>query len=161
MEAADAAAIASAFESIGWNKPLAQYLRYFEEQQRGQRLVLVALVHGVFAGYLTIQWKSSYPPFEEADIPETQDFNVLPSYRRRRIGTLLMDEAERQIGVRSGIAGIGVGMTSDYGAAQRMYALRGYIPDGRGLCWHTNPVAWGDTITVDDGLVFYFTKRLR
>jgi GNAT superfamily N-acetyltransferase len=160
LKAADTAPIASAFESIGWNKPLAQYLRYFEEQERGQRLVLVAFVDGVFAGYLTVQWKSGYPPFEEAEIPETQDFNVLPFYRRRGIGTLLMDEAERQIATRSSIAGIGVGMTPDYGAAQRMYVLRGYIPDGRGLYCHNKPVALGDTITVDDGLALYFTKRL-
>jgi ribosomal protein S18 acetylase RimI-like enzyme len=158
LEKADAAPIAAAFRAIGWNKPEAQYLRYFDEQEKGKRIVIVALTGGTFAGYVTVLWVSGYVPFSHAGIPEICDFNVLPQYRRQGIGTMLMAEAERLIAVRSAIAGIGVGMTSDYGAAQRLYFQRGYVPDGRGLCSHGKPVVWGDTITVDDDLVLYFTK---
>jgi ribosomal protein S18 acetylase RimI-like enzyme len=51
---------------------------------------------------------------------------VLPRYRRQAIGTKLMDEAERLILERSPIIGIGVGLDSDCGAAQRLYVKRGY-----------------------------------
>jgi hypothetical protein len=71
-----------------------------------------------------------------------------------------MDEAERIAGERSPEVGIGVGMTADYGSAQRMYAKRGYIPDGRGLTSDDRFLRWGDMVCVDDGLILWFTKRL-
>jgi len=76
------------------------------------------------------------------------------------IGTALMDEAERVIAARSAVAGIGAGMTADYGAAQRLYVRRGYLPDGRGLMTHERPVIAGKSVLVDDDLVLYLTKRL-
>ena len=152
--------IASAFAAIGWNKPASQYERYLAEQQGGERVVLVAFEAGAFVGYLTICWRSGYLPFREASIPEIVDFNVLPEARRRGIGSRLMDEAERRIAERSAVAGIGVGMDSDYGAAQRLYVKRGYVPDGRGLSSDGRHVAWGETVTVNDGLNLHFTKQL-
>lgn len=76
------------------------------------------------------------------------------------IGTALMDEAEWVIAARSAVAGIGAGMTADYGAAQRLYVRRGYLPDGRGLMTHERPVIAGKSVLVDDDLVLYLTKRL-
>jgi hypothetical protein len=69
-----------------------------------------------------------------------------------------LDEAERKVSERSGVAGIGVGMSPDYGAAQRLYVRRGYVPDGNGLTGR--PVRPGAEITVNDGLVLYLTKAL-
>jgi len=51
-------------------------------------------------------------------------------------------------------------MTADYGAAQRMYVLRGYIPDGRGIVSHNRFPAYGESVPVDDDLVLHFTKRM-
>jgi ribosomal protein S18 acetylase RimI-like enzyme len=115
---------------------------------------------GKFAGYLTICWKSSYEPFRKESIPEITDFNVLPKFRRMRIGTQLMDRVEEEISRVSSIAGIGVGMTPDYGAAQRLYVLRGYIPNGLGLHWKDHHTQYGEQVRVDDDLVLYLTKEL-
>jgi hypothetical protein len=52
-------------------------------------------------------------------------------------------------------------MTSDYGAAQRMYIARGYIPDGRGLHYKDHYPAYGEQITIDDDTVLFFTKDLQ
>jgi hypothetical protein len=52
-------------------------------------------------------------------------------------------------------------MTPDYGPAQRLYVLRGYIPDGRGLASHDRIVEYGEPVPVDDNLVLHFTKALR
>lgn len=60
----------------------------------------------------------------------------------------------------SKIAGIGVGLFSDYGAAQRMYVSRGYVPDGRGITYHCEAVSGGDKVIADDDLVLWFAKRL-
>jgi GNAT superfamily N-acetyltransferase len=160
LEAGDIPAIAAAFAALGWNKPAAQYEHYLAEQGRGERVVLVAVQEGAFAGYVTIVWHSGYPPFRDAAIPEIVDFNVLPHLRRRGIGSRLLDEAERLIAVRSPTAGIGVGLFADYGAAQRLYVRRGYLPDGRGLVARGRHVAEGETVVVDNDLALYFTKEL-
>ena len=160
LESHDVAPISAAFGDLGWNKPRSQYERYLSEQQLGIRTVLVAFVGEAFAGYVTIVWSPAYPPFRTGGIPEIQDFNVLPRFRRQGIGTRLMDEAERKISERSGVVGIEVGMPPDYGAAQRLYVLRGYVPDGKGLTRDGSPVRQGDEITVNDELVLYLTKTL-
>jgi GNAT superfamily N-acetyltransferase len=161
LEERDVGPITDAFRAVGWkNKPRSRYERYLEEQRDGRRAVLVAFVEDSFAGYLTINWRPDHSPFREAGVPEIQDFNVLPRFRRRGIGTRLMDEAERTVAEISDIVGIGVGMFSDYGAAQRLYVLRGYVPDGRGLTREGHPVSEGDVVPVDNGLILYFTKVL-
>ncbi len=160
LQTEDIELIAAAFDAIGWNKPAAQFESYLAQQTQGRRVVLVAFADGVFSGYLNIVWEPEYPPFREAGIPELQDFNVLPHLRRQGIGSSLMDEAERVVGDRSNLVGIGVGMTSDYGAAQRLYVRRGYIPDGRGIVYRNHYPAYGDIVRVDDDLVLHFTRRL-
>lgn len=160
LEIQDTPEIAAAFQQLGWNKPPAQYERYLVEQELGTRNVYVAFLEARFAGYLTISWSSTYEPFQSEGIPEIVDFNVLPKFRRQGIGTQLMDMAEHVIGTFSPYAGIGVGMTPDYGAAQRLYTLRGYVPDGRGLHYRGRPIKYGERFTVDDDLVLYFTKQL-
>lgn len=161
LEGKDISEIAEAFQELGWNKPASQYERYLAQQGEGVREVYVAFVEGQFAGYLTICWESSYRPFFVKSIPEIVDFNVLPTFRRMGIGTRLMDKAERQIAKVSSVAGIGVGVTADYGAAQRLYILRGYIPDGLGLHWRDHHVQYHEDIVVDDDLALYLTKELK
>jgi ribosomal protein S18 acetylase RimI-like enzyme len=160
LTADDIGEIATAFAQLGWNKPASQYEAYLDEMQHGDRHVLVARQNGAFAGYVTIVWKSPYPPFESAGIAEIQDFNVLPDFRRRGIGTALMDEAESIVAGRSQAVGLGVGFDPDYGPAQRLYVLRGYVPDARGGTSHGRWVKWGDQVRVDDDLVLYFVKSL-
>lgn len=157
----DIPAIVAAFAALGWSgKDTTQYQNYFAEREAGKRVTPVAFLEGRFAGYLNVIWESGYAPFREAHIPEIGDFNVLPEFQRRGVGSRLMVEAERMAGERSLIVGIGVGMTADYGNAQRMYVKRGYIPDGRGLTSQDRFLSWGDMVRVDDGLVLWFTKRL-
>jgi ribosomal protein S18 acetylase RimI-like enzyme len=160
LKEADIQLIAAAFAELGWDKPVSQYERYIAEQKAGKRVVLVAKTNKGFAGYVTILWESVYAPFRELGMPEIADFNVLPKFRRQGIGTQLMDEAERRIRERSTIAGIGVGLTEDYGAAQILYIQRGYIPDGRGISWQGEICQYGDSVIVNDDLALYFTKPL-
>lgn len=160
LEAGDIPKIANAFEELGWDKPASQYERYLKEQAYEVRDVYVAFIEAQFAGYLTICWKSTYEPFREKNIPEIVDFNVLPKFRRMGIGSQLMDQAELVIAKVSPVAGIGVGITPDYGAAQRLYVLRGYVPDGLGLHARDHHVHHGEQIKVDDDLALYLTKDL-
>jgi GNAT superfamily N-acetyltransferase len=157
----DPPVLEAAFAAIGWNKQASRYERYLVEQADGIRDILVAELEGVFAGYGTLLWRATYPPFRDASIPEVQDLNVLPHLHRRGVASRLMDEAESRIAARGDTAGIGFGMTENYGAAQRMYVLRGYVPDGRGLMYNEQPVEYfGPAVIPDDDLVLYLTKRL-
>ncbi len=156
----DCEVISSAFTQQGWNKPREQYENYLKEQSEGLRDIIVAEYNNDFAGYITIVWKSSYPYFIERYIPEIMDFNVLIKYRRKHIGYMLMNEAEKRIKEKSDIAGIRVGLISDYGAAQILYVKRGYIPDGLGLYYRENQMKYGDKLNVDDDLTIGFTKML-
>lgn len=161
IEAGDTEIIASAFQAIGWNKPESQYLNYLKEQETGKRVVLVAFSEGKFAGYGNIIWSSSYYPFQEKGIPEVSDLNVLPQFRRKGIATAIMDRAEAIISKRSDFAGIGFGLYSDYGAAQRMYVLRGYVPDGLGTTYDWKPVSGGQQVRADDRFVLWLVKNLK
>jgi ribosomal protein S18 acetylase RimI-like enzyme len=156
----DCMTISRAFTKQGWNKPVSQYLAYFQESQAGKRLVLLAEYEGQFAGYITIVWESPYPPFKEAGIPDIMDYNVLIRFQRKHIGTALMDEAEKHISQKSTVAGLGVGLMADYGPAQILYVRRGYVPDGRGLSRNEKFLNYGDQTVVDDDLVICLTRQL-
>jgi len=157
----DCAIIAEAFTRQGWLKPVEQFERLLAEAADGIRKVLVAELDGEFAGYLNVVWRSPYPPFRDRAIPEITDLNVLIKFRRLGVATRLMEDAESLIGHRSDTAGIRVGLTADYGAAQRLYVRRGYVPDGFGLSYDCEPLQYGDTATTDDDLTLGFTKRVR
>jgi GNAT superfamily N-acetyltransferase len=151
----------AAFRSISWVKPAAQFERYLAEQASGARTCLVATFEGQFAGYVTVNWSPTYPGFADLKIPEIQDLNVLPAFRRRGIATRLLDRAEAEIAARSNMAGIGVGLHPGYNAAQRLYGMRGYVPDGRGVTYRDRFVSEGEQVVLDDGLVLHLTKHLR
>lgn len=71
-----------------------------------------------------------------------------------------MDEFEEIVSKTSKYIGIGVGMYKDYGAAQRIYCRRGYIPDGNGIIYNNQIIVPGSMVCVDDDLNLYFTKEL-
>ena len=159
MEEADIEPVYSSLVVTGSNRSLGLYERYYEEQENDQRVVLLAFYNDEFAGHVCIVWKSEYPLFAEQNIPEISDLIVYPDLRRHGIATALTDEAETRIFVRSPAAGIGFGMYADYGPAQRMYVLRGYVPDRLGLMYKRKPVKPGEMVKVDDDLVLYLVKE--
>jgi GNAT superfamily N-acetyltransferase len=161
LQASDPPVIAAAFAAIGWAKPREQYERYLAEQEADRRRIWVAHVEDEFAGYVTLVWQPDYAPFRAEGIPEIQDFNVLPAFRRRGIGSALLDVAESAAAERGGVVGIGVGLDPGYGPAQRLYVRRGYVPDGRGITWQNRTVAYRDQVLVDDELVLWFTRDPR
>jgi CYTH domain-containing protein/GNAT superfamily N-acetyltransferase len=158
LQPADPPALARVFSAM--NKAESQYHQYLIEQSAGKRVVLVALYGDDLVGYVTIVWAPEYAPFRAAGIPEIQDLNVVASQRRRGIATALLDEAETLIAQRSPIVGIGVGLHSGYNAAQRLYVLRGYVPDGHGVVHGTHFVQDREFVSFDDDLVLHLTKRL-
>ena len=160
----DIKAIVSSFHQIGWNKPESLFAGYLKEQEAGERIVWVAYFKCEFAGYVTLKWQSGYASFKAENIPEIMDLNVLPHYRKMGIGSLLLDCVEKEAATKSQIIGIGVGLyegsDGGYGAAQRLYIKRGYIPDGKGVTYNYEPTIPGNSYPLDDDLVLWFTKKL-
>lgn len=113
-----------------------------------------------FAGYINVYPDSKQGAFANQGYPEIVDFGVLVKYRRNGVGSKLMDAAEQIAKEYSDFVYLGVGMHNGYGSAQRMYAKRGYIPDGTGV-WYGDKVCeqYADCCN-DDDLVLYMSKRL-
>lgn len=152
---------AAAFRTIGWIKPVELFQRYLAEQTSGTRTCWVADLHDVFAGYITIHWEPTYPGLAEQRIPEIQDLNVLPSFRRKGVGTALLDQAEADVACRSDVVGLGVGLHPGYIDAHRLYAKRGYIPDGRGVTYRERFLSEGEQVVLDDDLLLHLVKNIR
>ena len=161
MDESDPEVISAAFTAIGWHtKPPALLQRYLAEQEEGRRLAFVAEWRGEFAGYVTLLRTSDYRPFAELQVPEVCDLNVLPPHRRQGIGNALLDRAESAASARSQVVGIGVGLYSDYGAAQRIYVRRGYLPDGQGIMYRNQPVKPGAAVFIDDDATLMLTRQV-
>ena len=82
---------------------------------------------------------------------------MLPDFRNQGIGNALLDAIESTACEGSGIAGL----YRDYGAAQRIYVRRGYLPDGQGVMYANKRVTSGDTIRIDDDATLMFTRTIQ
>ena len=157
----DAAPLSDAFRAIGWSKPPDTFRRYCHEQVTGDRWTRVAEWDGSLAGYVTLAWAAEDPELRRMGIPEIMDMNVLPVFRRQGIGSALIAEAEDEARHRSELVGLRVGLHSGYGAAQRIYVRRGYVPDGSGAVVGGTPVPEGADITLDDDVTLRMIKDLK
>ncbi|TJY43846.1 GNAT family N-acetyltransferase [Cohnella pontilimi] len=137
------------------------YLKCLEENQKGKRVTLTAYCNDALAGCCHLLFESQYPSFRDNSIPEINDLNVFPEYRRKRIASRLFHELELIASKISRYIGLGVGLYKDYGNAQRMYTSRGYILDGNGMSYKNVQVIPGQTVMVDDDLLIYLVKELK
>ena len=161
LEKIDIAVIVNGFKESGWQiKPASIFEQYLDEQNNNKRICLVAFVDEEFAGYVTLKSQSDYKIFARDNIPEISDLNVLPNFRNKGIGSALIEKCEKYAAKTSNIVGIGVGLYPDYGAAQKLYIKRGYLPDGYGATYNYEYVTPGKEYPLDDELVLWFTKKL-
>ncbi len=121
---------------------------------------IIAYEGGEPVGTVTVRWNPHYPPFREAGIPFIQNIEIRYELRGRGYGSRVLAAVERLIGARSTRAGICVALHDAYGPAQRLYAKRGYIPDGRGACHRFTPLREGDTITLGGDHLLWLVKEL-
>ena len=147
----------------GWGAEgrLEKYLSRLADMRKGRCISLVAELDGAVAGYINLYSQPTAGPFAGQHIPEIVDFGVLEKYRRRGVGSALMDEAERLAAEMSDTVCLGVGLHAGYGSAQRMYVKRGYIPDGSGAWYGESPAEPYGSTCLDDDLALYFSKQLQ
>jgi ribosomal protein S18 acetylase RimI-like enzyme len=156
----DAAIVHNENLSHGWHSDLDVYESYYNKQKDNTLLVFVAEYQGVFAGYTTLRPQANAGPFAGKEVPEVSDFNVFIKYRRKGIGSKILDIAESMAKKQSNVVSLGVGLHTDYGSAQRMYVKRGYIPDGSGVWYRDKRLEPYTECRNDDDLVLYLSKQL-
>ncbi len=116
---------------------------------------------GKGVGFCILNWCPKYAYFRKANLPEIQDLNVLREYRRQGIGRAIISHCENIVRKKGiGEVGIGVGLDSSFGAAQRLYIKMGYIPDGSGVSYDRIQVAKGEFRPIDENLCLMMTKNL-
>lgn len=140
------------------SKPLDYIERCWMENVSQERTTFLALCNDEFVGWGHLVYKPEYAFFLDNRIPEVQNFDVIPSYRKRGVGSKLIDAIEKFAFDSYDVIGIGFGLYADYGTAQRMYVKRGYVPDGRGIMHNNLPVVPGSVVQVDDDLALFLTK---
>lgn len=99
--------------------------------------------------------------FSSNEIPEIHDVWIATGQRRLGYGKILIkyleDYARAQ---RYKTVGLGIGLYADYGAAQKLYALLGYVPDMHGITYKGQSVIPGHSYPIDDSLILWMTKGL-
>lgn len=161
MEAADAQIFDDEYTAQGWHPDVEYYHMRMREAAEGKCVALTAVYQGHPAGSVYVYYNAEEGPFKDQNIPVIVDFSVLMKYQRKGIGNRLMDAAEQIAAQRGDTVTLGVGLSREYGTAQRMYVKRGYIPDGSGV-WYQNQqcVQYETACTVDDDLVLFLSKKL-
>ncbi len=135
MKLSDIEKIDEAFIAQNWGKRTEVLTNYFKEQELSQRFVFIAEFNGEVAGYVTLQPKALHGPFK-GQFPEVADFNVFEKFQRHGLGNALLEAVEEKASEFSQFITLGVGLHPGYGAAQRLYVKRGYVPDGSGIWYH-------------------------
>ena len=135
--------------------------RCFVEQDAGRRDILVAVAGGQICGYVFVNWRPRYQPFRRLEIPEIQDLYVAPQARRQGMGEALVAACEQRARDKGCTQmGIAVGLHAGFGAAQRIYVRRGYVPDGGGVTYDRQSVRTGEMRPVDDDLTLMMIRTL-
>jgi len=133
----------------------------FERVEKEERDFYVAVMDGRVCGYVMLVWQPRYTPFRRLNVPEIQDLNVAPSFRRRGIGAALISFCENRARSKNcDLIGIAVGLHKSYGQAQRLYIRHGYIPDGAGVFYDNVPVEFGAMRPMDDDMTLKMLKTL-
>ena len=160
MKPSDAQIITDEEIKQGWHQTREKYEMRLEHQARGKAYALVAEYKNNIAGYINVYLNADGGAFANRGIPEIVDFGVLEKYRQRGIGSKLMDVAETIAAKYSDTVCLSVGLHNGYGAAQRMYVKRGFVPDGTGV-WYGSSVCpqYADCCN-DDDLVLCLSKKL-
>jgi ribosomal protein S18 acetylase RimI-like enzyme len=161
MEKSDIQKLVDGFAEQNWHKTYEQFEEYYQQQNNNEKAVIIAAINGEVAGYVTLCPYAKVGPFANKEIPEIVDFNVLMKYQKQGIGNKIMDVAEALAEEKSEFVSLAVGLHYGYGAAQRMYVKRGYIPDGTGVWFNEKQLEQYAECENNDDLILYFLKALK
>ena len=160
MEIGDDKIFQETYLSYGWDSSIEVYENYYIEQEENKRKVFVAVCDGEVCGYCTLVLNPAEGPWIGKGYPEIVDLSVFNHMQNRGIGNKLLDVIEQDAAKISDIVFLAVGLHSGYGAAQRIYVKRGYIPDGNGVWYQGKPLEQYAPCCNDDDLLLFMSKKL-
>ncbi len=162
VKATDVARLHALNTALGYTKDEGYFEQCLADQKAGTRDVLIVVSQdGADMGYGMLNYTPRYSLYARLGIPEIQDVNVLRSMRRLGAASALINHCEELARARGCTdIGISVGLSREYGAAQRLYALRGYVPDGNGVTYDRRPIDHGVPVLLDDDLCLMLVKTL-
>lgn len=160
MRQEDAKVYYDTYLSYGWHPQIETYENYYKEQQKGERLVFVPEYEGKVVGICTLVLHPTEGPWGGQNIPEIVDLCVFFHIHKSGIGSKLLDVAEAEAAKRSDMVFLAVGCHSGYGAAQRIYVKRGFIPDGSGVWYQNKQLDQYAPCVNDDDLLLFMSKKL-
>lgn len=146
---------------LGAAKDPGYFEHVLERQAKGDLSLYLLFAGGQAAGYGILNWQPKYQLYRKLDIPEIQDLNTLPAFRRQGFASVLIGHCEalaREAGKTE--MGIAVSVHGSFGPAQRLYFKLGYAPDGTGVTYDRAPVDFAAFKPVDDQLCMMLVKEL-
>lgn len=129
-------------------------------QEKQECSAFLALYQGEVAGYVFLYYRCKWGGLANCNIPGIVDLIVFEQYRKKGIATALMDVAEKTAKQYSDKIYLDVCLNSEYGAAQRLYIKRGYIPDGKGVYYEERVCETDAVYKNDDELTLCLVKEL-
>jgi len=127
-----------------------------------ERSIVIASRDSDDIGFAMINYNPQYSLYRKLNIPEIQDVFIKPDARQQGAGAALVLHCESMISTRGyEQAGICVALHSGFGAAQRLYAKLGYMPDGFGVTYDRQSVRAGEMRAIDDNLCLMMVKDLK
>ena len=160
MRIEDAQKIYDTYLSYGWHPSMETYEKYYSEQKENKRMVFIAEYEGKVSGLCTLVLNPTEGPWANMGYPEIVDMSVFLHAQNKGIGNKLLDAVEGEAAKISNTVYLAVGVHSGYGAAQRIYVKRGYIPDGNGAWYQGKILDQYAPCCNDDELVIFMSKKL-
>lgn len=137
------------------------YLRnQLENQKKNECDALIAFYNGEAAGHLFLYHHCRWGGCKNQNLPSVVDLKVFPKYRNLGIASKLMDQAEDLARKYADRIYLDVCLNSEYGAAQRLYVKRGYLPDGKGVYYEEEVCAVDGNCLNNDELTLCLIKTL-
>lgn len=109
-------------------------------------------------GFAVLNHAPRYALYKRLGIPEIQDIFVIESARKQGVATALIKHCETI--AKTDMVGISVPVSTQFGAAQRLYYKLGYVPDGNGVTYDRTIVPYGAAAPVDENLCLMMIKEL-
>ena len=160
MNESDSKVLFDTYASYGWHPQLETYENYLKEQEAGERLVFIPEYRGQVAGICTLVIHPTEGPFAAKGWPEIVDLCVFFNTHNVGIGNKLLDVAEAEAAKYADHVFLAVGVHSGYGPAQRIYAKRGYVPDGTGVWYQGKQLDEYAPCVNDDDLLLFLSKKV-
>lgn len=160
MKIEDAKIINDTYMSYGWHPAMETYENYYKEQEEQKRKVFIAEYEGEVCGLCTLVMNPTEGPWAGMGYPEIVDLSVFFHVHKKGIGNKLLDVVEQEAAKVSDMVYLAVGVHSGYGAAQRIYVKRGYMPDGSGVWYQGKQLEQYAPCCNDDDLLLFMSKKL-